>query len=76
MPRKNDNFLIYTSALCGLPLNMQLDLPTILVIGFAILALLVFIILRNRKDKKEMEEQMNEDYEKPRHHEDDMDTSV
>ena len=55
---------------------MQLSLPIILIIGFALLALFLFIVFRNRKDQKELEQQLNEDYEKARSHEDDLDTST
>ena len=43
--------------------------------GFAVLVvvLLLFIILRNKKDKKEFVDQLNTDYKKPVDKEDDVD---
>lgn len=55
---------------------MQIGWPILLPVGFLLILLLLFVIIRNRKDEKELEHQLNEDYEKPRKHEDDEDTSV
>ena len=55
---------------------MQIRWEIIAVIGFALVALIVFVIARNKKDKEKLEEQLKQDYEKPRHHEDDQDTKV
>ena len=57
-------------------LFMQVSLPFILITVFVLIGLLLFVILRNRKDEKELEQQLDEDYEKPKKHEDDEDTSV
>ena len=55
---------------------MQISLPVILIIVIVLMLLVVFMIVRNRKDEKTFERQLDEDYEKPRKHEDDEDTSV
>jgi protein-S-isoprenylcysteine O-methyltransferase Ste14 len=39
---------------------------TLLIIVLAILV--IFLIIRNRKDEKEFEERFNEDYQKPKPH--------
>ena len=52
---------------------MNVNLP---LIGFVILALallLVFIIYRNRKDRKKLEEDLGNDYKKPKENEGDID---
>jgi hypothetical protein len=52
---------------------MEVNLP---LIGFTILALvllLVFIISKNRKDRKKLEEDLNNDYKKSRENEGDID---
>jgi len=43
-----------------------MDWYLIAIIGVMILALLVFVIRRNQKDKKELENKLNQDYRKPR----------
>jgi FtsZ-interacting cell division protein ZipA len=37
---------------------------TIVIFGIVIIGLVVFTIIRNQKDKKELEQQINEDYPK------------
>ena len=37
------------------------------VIGILFLFLLLFIIMRNKKDQKELEDTLNQDYRKPKH---------
>lgn len=41
---------------------------TIALIAIAILALLLFLILRNKKDRKELENTLNEDRGRPERH--------
>jgi FtsZ-interacting cell division protein ZipA len=44
----------------------------ILIAGaFLLVVLIVFLVLRNRKDQKELEEQLNKDYRKPKDEEND-----
>jgi uncharacterized membrane-anchored protein YhcB (DUF1043 family) len=39
--------------------------PAIIIVGIILLALVVFLVKRNIKDEKEVEEQLKEDYPKP-----------
>jgi len=39
--------------------------PAIIIVGIILLALVVFLVKRNIKDEKEVEQQLNEDYPKP-----------
>lgn len=43
-------------------------------VALALIALIIFIIKRNKKDEKEFEQQMNEDYPKPKADGNDVDT--
>lgn len=43
--------------------------------GIFIVVLLVFVIQRNKKDRKEFEQHLNEDYRKPADEENENDTS-
>jgi LPXTG-motif cell wall-anchored protein len=45
------------------------------IIGLLLLALLLFIILKNRKDKKDLEESIKQNYPKPRQHSNDIENS-
>jgi len=49
-------------------MNWQL----IIIFGIAAIALLVFLVVRNIKDKKELEDKLNQDYRKPRDDEGDI----
>lgn len=44
---------------------MNLDWPVLGVIAVVLLALLLFVIIRNKKDRKKLEDQLNRDYKKP-----------
>lgn len=41
------------------------------IVALLLVALLVFVILKNRKDKKQVEEDMKQNYPRPRHRTDD-----
>jgi hypothetical protein len=43
---------------------MGINWPLIIIVGVGLLALLIFLIVRNQKDEKSFEEQLNEDYHK------------
>lgn len=43
------------------------------IFGIAAIALVVFLVLRNRKDEKDFEEQVNNDYPKAKDEEGDVD---
>jgi large-conductance mechanosensitive channel len=45
---------------------------TIAIIGFLALAFIVVLVIRNLKDEKQFEENINEDYHKPRNEEGDI----
>lgn len=42
-------------------------------VGIALIALVTFLVMRNQKDEKEFEEQMNNDYPKSKDEEGDVD---
>lgn len=44
---------------------MNLDWSVLGIIGAVLIALLLFIIIRNKKDRKELENKLNQDYKKP-----------
>lgn len=44
------------------------------IFGIAAIALIVFLVMRNRKDEKDFEEQANKDYHKTKDEEGDTDT--
>lgn len=48
-----------------------MNLLVIIVIGSAAVALVVFLIIRNRKDETDFEENLNNDYQHPRNEEGD-----
>lgn len=43
----------------------------IILVGIAVVALLIFLVLRNQKDEKEVEEQLKNDYRKAKNEEGD-----
>lgn len=45
----------------------------LIAVGIAVLALLIFLIRRNTKDEKKFEEQLKEDYPRPKHDKADVD---
>lgn len=51
-----------------------MNIPLLIVIGIAAVALVVFLIMRNQKDEKEFERQLNNDYRKTKDEEGDIDT--
>jgi preprotein translocase subunit YajC len=50
---------------------MKVNIVIIAIVVVAILAFFYFIIMRNRKDQKELEQELNEREIKPEKHEDD-----
>ena len=44
---------------------MQVDGNTLAIVAVLLLALLVFMVLKNKSDRKNFEQQMNQDYKKP-----------
>ncbi len=45
---------------------MNINWPVLIVVGVALVALVIFLIVRNMKDEKELEHKLNEDYPKPK----------
>lgn len=41
-----------------------MNIPLLIIIGIALVALVVFLIVRNQKDKGELEEKLNNDFHK------------
>ncbi len=44
----------------------------IIVVGILVIALIIFLVIRNQKDKKKFTELLNNDYPKPRDEEGDI----
>ena len=44
---------------------MQVDGNTLAIVAVLLLALLVFMVVKNKRDRKNFEQQMNRDYKKP-----------
>ncbi|MBC7626104.1 hypothetical protein [Ferruginibacter sp.] len=40
--------------------------PVLIIVGIAAIALIVFLVVRNNKDEKVFEDQMNNDFTKPK----------
>ncbi len=51
-----------------------MDWTALIIIGILVVALLVFLVVRNRKDEKEFESKLKNDYRKPRDNEGDIET--
>lgn len=49
-----------------------MDWMLLILLGIAIIALLIFLIIRNRKDQKTFERQLNNDYRKKKEEEKDI----
>lgn len=47
--------------------------PVLIIVGGALVALLIFLVIRNQKDEKTFEHQLNEDYHKSKDEEGDTD---
>jgi len=44
---------------------MELNYFALAVIGLVLMVLLFFLVFRNKKDRRDLEKQLNEDYKKP-----------
>lgn len=49
-----------------------MDLTTVILVAVAVMAIIVFLILRNKKDEKQFENNLNNDYPKPKEHNEDI----
>lgn len=47
---------------------MSFNWPVIVITGIILVALLLFLIFRNKKDRKELVNKLNHDYPRPHHH--------
>ena len=52
---------------------MEVNGTVLVIVGVILVALLLIIITKNKKDRKEFENQLNEDYKKPKASEHDED---
>ena len=52
---------------------MEVNGTVLVIVGIILIALLLFMITRNKKDRKHFESQLNEDYKKPKASEHDED---
>ena len=55
-------------------LFMQENWPYIFLVSLLSLAFIIFLIRQNRKDQKQLEKKLNEDYRKTKDEENDVDT--
>lgn len=51
-----------------------MNIPVLVGVGMLFLIMIVFLVMRNKKDRKKMEEQMNNDFHKTVDEEDEVDT--
>jgi LPXTG-motif cell wall-anchored protein len=47
-------------------ITLGINWPVLIIVGALLLALVIFLIVRNRKDEKSLEHKLNEDYPKPK----------
>jgi hypothetical protein len=55
-------------------ITFELNIAAIAIVAVLLAGLLVFLIAKNKKDKKEFEDQMNQDYPKSKDEEKDVET--
>ncbi|MEO6252635.1 MAG: hypothetical protein ABIO79_04985 [Ferruginibacter sp.] len=48
-----------------------MNMPVLILFGVAAIALIVFLVVRNKKDKEKLEEDLNEDFHKSKDEEGD-----
>lgn len=51
-----------------------MNIPVLVGVGMVFLVMIIFLIMRNKKDRKEMEEKMNNDFHKTVDKENEVDT--
>ena len=52
---------------------MDINWPVIIITAVVLAAFLIFLVYRNQKDKKKLEQKLNEDYKKSKDEEGDVD---
>jgi preprotein translocase subunit YajC len=53
-----------------------MNIPVLIAVGILFIIMVTFLIVRNKKDRKEMEEQMKNDYHKTPDKENEMDVDA
>jgi large-conductance mechanosensitive channel len=48
---------------------MQINGTVLAIVAIILLALMLFMVVRNKKDRKKLEDQLNQDYKKPKNEE-------
>ncbi len=51
-----------------------MNIPVLILFGIIMIVLIIFLIVRNQKDKKQLEEKLNNDFHKSKDEEGDIDT--
>ncbi len=51
-----------------------MNIPVLAGVGMIFLVMIVFLVIRNKKDKKELEENLNNDFHKKEDQENEVDT--
>lgn len=49
-----------------------MNLTVVILVAFAVIAVIIFLIIRNKKDEKEFENKLNNDYPRPKEHDTDI----
>jgi hypothetical protein len=55
-------------------ITLEINIAAIAIVAVLLAGLLVFLVAKNKKDKREFEDQMNQDYPKSKDAEKDVDT--
>ena len=50
-----------------------MNIPVLILVGIVFVGLVIFLVLRNQKDKKQLEEKLNNDFHKSKEEEGDID---
>ena len=45
---------------------MQINGTVLAIVAIVLLALMIFMVARNKKDRRKLEDQLNQDYKKPK----------
>ena len=51
-----------------------MNIPVLILVGIVLVALVIFLVLRNQKDKRQLEEKLNNDFHKSKEEEGDIKT--
>jgi len=49
-----------------------MNIPVLILVGIVLVGLVIFLVLRNQKDKKQLEEKLNNDFHKSKEEEGDI----